>query len=85
MRTLLASFVAALMSASVVAAGGDVANLDASNFKTWVEAQPISLVKFFAPWCGHCKSLAPEFETAATALKADNIGLADVDCTVTKP
>jgi len=39
---------------------------------------------FFAPWCGHCKKLHPEFEAAAATLEAeglDNIKLAHVDAT----
>ncbi|KAI8826628.1 uncharacterized protein EV422DRAFT_510902 [Fimicolochytrium jonesii] len=69
----------ALAAAASVAASSDVHVLTKDNFDSIAE-KPLSLIEFYAPWCGHCKSLAPEYEKAATELKA-SLPLAKVDCT----
>jgi len=63
------------------AAASDVVDLGKDTFDDFVKDNNLVLAEFFAPWCGHCKALAPEYETAATTLKEKNIRLAKVDCT----
>ena len=47
-----------------------VVKLTQANFEKEVKGSgELWFVEFFAPWCGHCKSLAPEYEKAAKALK----------------
>lgn len=56
------------------------------NFDHAVAEIPYLLVKFYAPWCGHCKALAPEYEKAAKSLRETmpNVRLAKVDATTEK-
>ncbi|XP_078097604.1 protein disulfide-isomerase A3 [Mustelus asterias] len=58
----------------------DVLELTDDDFEDRVGEHDLMLVEFFAPWCGHCKRLAPEYEAAATRLKG-KVPLAKVDCT----
>ncbi|KAJ2704739.1 hypothetical protein FB645_003020 [Coemansia sp. IMI 203386] len=51
--------------------GSVVKQLGVSNFEKVVgkTSQP-TFVKFYAPWCGHCKNLEPEYERAAKKSQA---------------
>ncbi|KAI4463820.1 protein disulfide-isomerase a6 [Holotrichia oblita] len=62
----------------------DVIELTDSNFDRLVlQSEDMWLVEFFAPWCGHCKNLAPQWAEAATSLKG-KVKLGALDATINK-
>ncbi|KDN44078.1 disulfide isomerase [Tilletiaria anomala UBC 951] len=63
------------------AAGSNVRDLTKTkDFDATIGKGKGALVEFFAPWCGHCKSLAPTYEKLADAFASSNeVVIAKVD------
>ncbi|KAI3864660.1 hypothetical protein MKX03_009180 [Papaver bracteatum] len=68
-----------LVSSAVIA--DDVVILTDENFEKQVGQDRGALVEFYAPWCGHCKKLAPEYEKlGGNFKKAKSVLIGKVDC-----
>ncbi|KAJ1733100.1 hypothetical protein LPJ72_003049 [Coemansia sp. Benny D160-2] len=81
-KLVAAATVAAALATVSVATDSDsgVVDLTAKNFKKIVDGSKDVLVKFYAPWCGHCKSMADDYKELAKGYEhADEVVIAEVD------
>lgn len=61
----------------------DVFQLTKENIDSTLKETPFVFVKFYAPWCGHCKQMAPDWEKLAVDYKeSKEVKIAELDATV---
>ncbi|CAI5465358.1 unnamed protein product [Closterium sp. Yama58-4] len=66
---------------ALIASARDVIDLTPDNWNLDVGQDIYTFVKFYTPWCGHCKRLAPEWERLAAAFRSSvYVHIAQVDC-----
>ncbi|CAI2172969.1 18254_t:CDS:2 [Funneliformis geosporum] len=83
LRILIASLAICISLPCILALydkSGPVTLVTEKNFRDVVLlTEQVVLLEFFAPWCGHCKNLAPEYKKVAENLKG-LVKVAAVDC-----
>jgi len=83
----LSQFLTTVLAALSAVSASAVIDLVPSNFDDIVvnSGKP-ALVEFFAPWCGHCKNLAPVYEELADGFEyaKDKVTIAKVDADAEK-
>lgn len=65
--------------AMIVFVQAEVKSLTSTNFQTTLALNPVTMVEFYAPWCGHCKKFAPIYENVSKTLEGLGILVAKVE------
>jgi len=69
------------LALALTLAAAQATDLNPTNYDAAVSGKTV-FIKFFAPWCGHCKKLKPAWDTLMADYKDHPTKLvADVDCT----
>mmetsp|Transcript_4647 Transcript_4647/g.8847 ORF Transcript_4647/g.8847 Transcript_4647/m.8847 type:complete len:226 (-) Transcript_4647:148-825(-) len=73
--------VTVLLCALATSTAFDVIRLSPDNYDELTSGKTV-FIKFFAPWCGHCKKMEPDWKQLAEEWDGHEIGLvAEIDCT----
>lgn len=64
-------------------AGSSIELKTSQQLKDIIESKEPWFVKFYAPWCGHCKHLQPIWIDMAKKLK-NKVNVGEVDCEESK-
>jgi protein disulfide-isomerase A1 len=82
---LLASLLTTTTAAEIGKPHSTVITITATKFYDNLKdpANGLWLLKFYAPWCGHCKKLEPVLDSVAPFL-AGKMAIGKIDCTVEK-
>ena len=79
---MLACALLAFSQAGVARSEDGIAQLTGDDFDARVKGKD-AFIKFYAPWCGHCKALAPTWMNLWERYQnSDAVLIAKVDCTV---
>ncbi|KAG2499448.1 hypothetical protein HYH03_002395 [Edaphochlamys debaryana] len=82
--TLIAAALCALVAVAAASefTSPHIAHLTTSNFEEKTGDGKVYFIKFYAPWCGHCKRLADTWKALGEEFAtSDKIAIAHVDCT----
>ena len=77
------SIIIVALLAAFAFAEEEVVVLTDGNYEEMIRNNSVVMLEFYAPWCGHCKELAPEYEKMAKDVKEKkkNFIIAKLDAT----
>ena len=65
-----------------IIAQSEVVTLTDKNFADTLKSAKYVMVKFYAPWCGHCKNMAPDYIKLSELVKDNDVVIGELDATV---